>query len=105
MKFIRTGTEAWVHGGHALKRIHLNVNSLDSEPEGKVARIVVHEATQKIAGAVDVAYKWDNLKHNAGAHANFDQRRRLLRLGLPRHVETKRKSLLRRLNRRRAASS
>ena len=71
LKFIRTGTEGWVHGGHALKRIHLNVNSLDSESDGKVARIIVHEATHKFAGTVDVAYKWDSLKHNAGGHANL----------------------------------
>ena len=71
LKFIRTGTEGWVHGGNAQKRIHLNIDSLDSESDGKVARIIVHEATHKFAGTVDVAYKWDNLKHNAGGHANL----------------------------------
>lgn len=71
LKFIRTGTEGWVHPGHAQKRIHLNVNSIDSEPDGKIARIIVHEATHKFAGTIDVAYKWDNLKNNAGGHANL----------------------------------
>ena len=71
LKFIRTGTEGWVHSGHVQQRIHLNVNSLASEPTGKVARIIVHEATHKFAGTVDVAYKWDNLKNNAGGHANL----------------------------------
>jgi hypothetical protein len=47
------------------------VNSINSEPEGKIARIIVHEATHKFAGTDDVAYKWDNLKHNVGGHANL----------------------------------
>jgi hypothetical protein len=72
LKFIRTGTEGWVGPpANAQRRIHLNVSSINDEPEDLITRIIVHEATHKFAGTVDVAYKWDSLKHNAGGYANL----------------------------------
>ena len=72
LKFIRTGTEGWVGPpANAQRRIHLNVSSINNKPEDLITRIIVHEATHKFAGTVDVAYKWENLKHNAGGHANL----------------------------------
>src|SRR5437762_1135916 len=44
IKSIRTLTEGWVHGGHVRQRIHLNKDSIKNLPEGKIARIIVHEA-------------------------------------------------------------
>jgi hypothetical protein len=73
LKFIRKGTEGWVDSSasHAQHRIHLNKNSIKSESAGKIARIIVHEASHKFANTIDVAYKWENLKHNAGGHVNL----------------------------------
>ena len=68
---IRTGTRGWVSPGHALKRIHLNVDIINSDPRGKIARTIVHEGTHKWANTDDVAYKWENLPHNAGGYANL----------------------------------
>ncbi len=72
LKFIRTGTEGWVHGGHAQKRIHLNKEAVKTYSAGKIARIIVHEASHKFASTIDVAYKWDELKNNAGAHVGLN---------------------------------
>lgn len=73
LKYIRTGTEGWVGNGfgHSQRRIHLNKDSIKTEPAGKIARIIVHEASHKFAGTVDVAYKWQNLRHNGGGHAGL----------------------------------
>jgi hypothetical protein len=70
LKFIRTGTRGWV-SSNALQRIHLNIDIINSDPEDRIARTIVHEATHKFAGTDDIAYKADNLKHNAGGHANL----------------------------------
>jgi len=72
LKYIRTGTRGWVGPPtNALQRIHLNVNMVDKDAEDRIARTIIHEATHKFAGTDDIAYKADNLKHNAGGHANL----------------------------------
>jgi len=66
-------TEGWVgyYSNNTTGRIHLNSSSLRNEPAGKVARIIVHEATHKFADTDDVAYKWDRLRYNRGGHAGL----------------------------------
>lgn len=71
LSFIRRGTRGWVSSGGAQQRIHLNINMINSDPQDKIARTIVHEATHKFAGTADVAYKADNLKYNAGGHAGL----------------------------------
>ena len=70
LKTIRTGTGGWISnkGNGVRGRIHLNKDRLKTFSAGKIARIIVHEASHKYAGTVDVAYKWNNLKNNAGGH-------------------------------------
>lgn len=83
IKFIREGTGGWVRNGTTQGRIHLNVERLDSFSEGKVARIIVHEASHKFANTDDVdllsdgtndgsGYKWDGLKHNARGYVGLE---------------------------------
>lgn len=85
IKFVRTGTEGWVAKGgkHTRERIHLNIDVIDEYSAGKVARVIVHEATHKFADTDDVTmvdasgddhvgYKHDGLKHNAQGYANLD---------------------------------
>lgn len=82
--FIRKGTEGWVAQGgkHTLSRIHLNKDSIKTQPAGKIARIIVHEASHKFANTADVTvidgggdehvgYKWDGLKYNASGFNNL----------------------------------
>lgn len=71
ISFIRKGTRGWVAPGHALKRIHLNVNVINTDPHGYIARTIVHEGTHKFAGTDDVAYKFQQLKHNVGGYADL----------------------------------
>jgi hypothetical protein len=91
IKFIRTGTEGWVRGTEG--RIHLNTDVIESYSEGKIARVIVHEASHKFANTDDVGllddgsddstgYKWDGLaqtgkhshqaKHYVGLENNAD---------------------------------
>lgn len=84
LSFIRKGTEGWVASGgkHTRSRIHLNKNSIKTLSAGKIARIIVHEASHKFANTADVTmidgsgdehvgYKWDGLKHNATGFTNL----------------------------------
>jgi hypothetical protein len=85
LKFIRKGTEGWVDrsAAHAQHRIHLNISSIDTLSAGKIARIIVHEASHKFANTDDVTvidgsgdehvgYKWDGLKYNATGFTDLD---------------------------------
>jgi hypothetical protein len=88
IQHIRKGTGGWIRGAGTSNtgRIHLNVERLDSLKAGKVARIIVHEASHKFANTDDVTttdvngvewvgYKWDGLrqdKANAAPHQNLE---------------------------------
>jgi hypothetical protein len=88
IQHIRKGTGGWIRGAGTANtgRIHLNVERLDSLKAGKVARIIVHEASHKFANTDDVTttdvngvewvgYKWDGLrqdKANAAPHQNLE---------------------------------
>ncbi len=84
IKFIREGTEGWVSSrGTHVGRIHLNMDSIENYSEGKIARIIVHEASHKFANTDDVdllddgtndgsGYKWDGLKHNARGYVGLE---------------------------------
>jgi hypothetical protein len=85
IKFIREGTGGWVNTGasHAQHRIHLNVERINNFSAGKIARIIVHEASHKFANTDDVTvidasgdervgYKWDGLKYNASGFTNLE---------------------------------
>lgn len=73
LKEIRTSTRGWVRGAGTsnVGRIHLNTNVLRTDPAGRVARTIVHEASHKFANTDDVAYKWQGLKNNARGHAGL----------------------------------
>ena len=83
IKFIRQGTEGWVNGGGDRQRIHLNTNVIETYSEGKIARVIVHEASHKLANTDDVSllddgsddgsgYKWDGLKFNAKGYVGLE---------------------------------
>lgn len=83
IKFIREGTEGWVSSGGKLRRIHLNTDVIETYAEGKIARVIVHEASHKFANTDDVSllddgtddgsgYKWDGLKFNAKGYVGLD---------------------------------
>ncbi len=84
IKFIREGTEGWVASrGTHVGRIHLNMDSVETYSEGKIARIIVHEASHKFANTDDVdvlddgtrngsGYKWDDLKYNAKGYVGLE---------------------------------
>ena len=83
IKFINEGTEGWVNPGGNQQRIHLNLDSIETVSEGKIARIIVHEASHKFANTDDVdllsdgssdgsGYKWDGLKFNARGYVGLD---------------------------------
>ena len=82
IKFIREATEGWVRGGN-VGRIHINKDVIDNYSEGKIARVIVHEASHKYANTNDVGtlfngtddstgYKWDDLKHNAKGYVGLE---------------------------------
>jgi Lysine-specific metallo-endopeptidase len=72
LKGISKDTRGWVSSDPTrLRRLHLNMNMINSDPRGKIARTIVHEATHKFANTDDVAYKWQDLKYNAGAYTNL----------------------------------
>jgi len=82
IKFIKTGTEGWVNPGGDRQRIHLNKDSIKTLSPGKIARIIVHEASHKFANTDDVrvvdihgeehsGYKWDDLKWNQAGYTNL----------------------------------
>jgi hypothetical protein len=83
--FIRVKTEGWVDptASHAQNRIHLNISAIDNLSAGKIARVIVHEASHKFANTDDVTvtdasgddhigYKWDGLKNNATGFTNLE---------------------------------
>ena len=85
IKDIRTDTGGWVaNRGGVQGRIHLNVDRIENFSEGKIARIIVHEASHKFAQTKDVrllndgtyssspAYKWNKLKYNKKDFADLD---------------------------------
>ena len=69
---IRTGTRGWIDpsASHALHRIHLNVNVIDNDPPGSIARTIVHEASHKWAHTKDVAYLKTGIKDHSKAYDN-----------------------------------
>jgi hypothetical protein len=83
IKFIREGTEGWVNPGGDKQRIHLNTGVIEDYAEGKIARVIVHEASHKFANTDDVGllddgsddstgYKWDGLKFNAKGYVGLE---------------------------------
>lgn len=83
LKFITTGTEGWVNPSGKLQRIHLNTDAVKNYSEGKIARVIVHEASHKFADTDDVSllgdgsddgtgYKWDDLKFNQKNYVGLD---------------------------------
>jgi predicted secreted protein len=87
LNFIKKGTEGWVNSSptHALNRIHLNKDTIKNYSAGKVARVIVHEASHKFANTDDVqlqtvngdysGYKWEGsqgLKYNRLGYQNLE---------------------------------
>jgi hypothetical protein len=84
IKFIREGTEGWVGNRNGSQgRIHLNSDVVRTYSEGKIARVIVHEASHKYANTDDVdllndgtddgsGYKWDGLKFNNKGYVGLE---------------------------------
>jgi hypothetical protein len=73
LAFIKQGTEGWIGpSSHQQQRIHLNTHSLKILTPGKVARIIVHEASHKFADTADVAYKWEAKRDHGGYKTGYN---------------------------------